>query len=63
MPIGEVIGEVILRPIFEVVFYGLSYWTGYLFLKVVTLGTIRLAPLLTIEQKNRGKGHGKKYDT
>ena len=55
MPVGEVIGELILRPIVELVFYGLSYWTGFLVLKSVSIGTIRLAPLATIEEKNRGR--------
>lgn len=55
MPIGEVIGEIILRPILEIVFYGLSYWTGFVVLKIVSIGTIRLAPLLTIHEKNRSK--------
>ncbi|RJR44162.1 MAG: hypothetical protein C4576_13325 [Desulfobacteraceae bacterium] len=55
MPIGEIIGEMILRPILELVLYGLSYWTGFVVLKTVSIGTIRLAPLLTIQEKNRGK--------
>jgi hypothetical protein len=55
MPLGEVIGEVILRPILELVLYGLTYWTGFLLLKTVTFGTIRLAPLTSIEEKNRSK--------
>lgn len=55
MPVGEVIGELILRPIFELVFYGLSYSTGYLVLKAVSIGSIRLAPLTTIQEKNRSK--------
>jgi len=41
MPIGEIIGEFILRPIIG----WLSYVTGYIILKGVTLGAIRLAPL------------------
>jgi hypothetical protein len=55
MPIREVIGEVILRPILELVLYGLTYWTGFLLLKAVTVGGIRLAPLTSIEEKNRSK--------
>lgn len=55
MPVGEFIGEVILRPILELVLYGLSYWTGYLLLKTISFGGIRLAPLATIAEKNRSK--------
>ena len=55
MPLGDVIGEVILRAIVELVLYGLTYWTGFLLLKAVTFGTIRLAPLTSIEEKNRSK--------
>jgi hypothetical protein len=55
MPLGEIIGEVILRPILELVLYGLTYWTGYPLLKAVTFGSIRLAPLTSIEEKNRSK--------
>jgi len=55
MPIGEIIAEVILRPIIELVFYGLSYWTGFVVLKGSTFGCIKLAPLSTIGEKNRKK--------
>ena len=55
MPVGEFIGEIILRPIFEIVLYGLSYWTGFLFLKALSFGSIRLAPITTIDEKNRKK--------
>ena len=55
MPAGEFIGEVILRPVLEWVICGLFYLTGLVFLKSVTLGRIRLAPLETIYQKNPEK--------
>ena len=55
MPIGELMGEVVLRSIFELVFYGLSYWTGFMVLKTLSIGSIRLAPLTTIQKKNRNK--------
>lgn len=55
MPLGEIIGEVILRPILELVFYGLTYLLGFLTLKVITLGTIKLAPLTTLAERNRSK--------
>ncbi|MFM2197910.1 MAG: hypothetical protein RLZZ505_1342 [Verrucomicrobiota bacterium] len=51
MPIREIIEEAILRPIIV----GISYVTGYVILKSCTLGAIKLAPLSTIYQKNRGK--------
>jgi len=40
MPVGEFIGEIILRPVLEVVFHGLSYWTGFLALKALSFGNI-----------------------
>ena len=55
MPLGEVIAEVILRPVFELVFYGVTYWTGFVFLKVLTCGAVRLAPLDALDEKRRGK--------
>jgi len=55
MPIGEVIGEIILRPILELVFYGICYWTGFILIKFTSLGRIKLAPLHTIHEKNRNK--------
>jgi len=61
MPLGEVIGEIIIRPILEIVIYGLAYWTGYLFLKTVTLGSIRLAPFTSIDEKNRSEKNKKWY--
>jgi hypothetical protein len=51
MPVGELIAEVIL----EIVLYGVAYFTGYVVLKAVALGTLRLAPLSTFEERNRGK--------
>lgn len=62
MPIGEIIGKIILRPIFELVFYGLTYWIGFFILKVITLGSIRPAPLMTIEEKNRSKKKWRQID-
>jgi hypothetical protein len=51
MPIREIIEEAILRPIIV----GVSYVTGFVILKSCTLGAMKLAPLSTIYQKNRGK--------
>ena len=55
MPIGEVIGELILRPILEIVICGIAYWTGYLVLKAISFGSIPLAPFTTMQEKNRSK--------
>ena len=61
MPVGEFIAEIGLRLILEIVFYGIFYWAGFLVLKIASFGSIRLAPLSTIETKNRRK-KGKKRD-
>lgn len=61
MPLGEIIGEIILRPILEVVLYGILYWTGFVFLKAFTFGTIRLAPFTTMHEKSRSKQKRKWY--
>lgn len=55
MPVGEIIAEVIIRPIFELIFYGLTYWTGAFVLKASSIGNLRLSPLSTIHERNRGK--------
>jgi hypothetical protein len=52
MPLGEFIAEIGLRIVFEVVFYGLAYWTGFIALKILSLGTLNLAPLMTIDERN-----------
>lgn len=55
MPLGEAIGELLLRGVFEFIFYTLAYYTGSVALWILTLGQIRLAPLSSIDQTNRGK--------
>lgn len=55
MPIGEFIVEAFSRVIFEVVFYGIAYYTGAAVISVVTLGQIRLAPLSTFRDRNKNK--------
>lgn len=62
MPIGEFIAEIGLRIVLEIVFYGLAYWTGFIALKVLSFGTLNLAPLMTIEERNRSKKMKKKID-
>jgi hypothetical protein len=55
MPIGEIIGELILRPILEIVFYTAAYYTGALALWILTFGQLRIAPFSSIETTNKGK--------
>ena len=53
MPLGELIGEVLLRGVLEIVVCGIGYWTGFIFLKAVSFGRLRLAPLGTYGDRNR----------
>jgi hypothetical protein len=55
MPLGEFIAEIGLRIGFEVIFYGVTYWTGFIALKLLSFGTLNLAPLMTIEERNRSR--------
>ncbi len=55
MPIGEFIGEVVFRAVFEIIFYTLAYYTGAITLSILMLGQLRLAPLSSIDKANRGK--------
>jgi len=55
MPLGEFIGEVLLRGVLEIVFYTVSYYTGAVALWIITFGQVRIAPLSSIETTNRGK--------
>jgi hypothetical protein len=61
MPVGEFIAEIGLRFVLEVVFYGIFYWIGFAVIKAASFGSARLAPLSTIEEKNRRK-KGRKVD-
>ncbi|MGJ8655816.1 MAG: hypothetical protein ACSHX6_05135 [Akkermansiaceae bacterium] len=55
MPLGEFIVEIGGRIVFEIIIYGIAYWTGFIALKILSFGTLRLAPLMTIQEKNRSK--------
>ena len=55
MTILEVIAEIFFRVFLELIMLGLSYWTGYFFLKGSSRGAIRLAPLSSFREKNRSK--------
>lgn len=55
MPVGETIVEILLRGILEVIFYGLTYYTGAVFLTLASFGRLGLAPLDTFQDKNRGE--------
>ena len=50
----------ILGPFLESWMHRLLYWTGVVFLKVASLGFIRLAPLTSRDLKGTSKG--KKYE-
>ena len=62
MPLGEFIAEIGLRIVFEVILYGLAYWTGFIALKILSFGTLNLAPLMTIEERNRSKKKKEQID-
>ena len=62
MPLVEFIAEIGLQIVFEVIFYGLAYWTGFIALKILSFGTLNLAPLMTIEERNRSKKKKKQID-
>lgn len=55
MPVGEFIVEIGIRVLVEIIFYGIFYWFGFVVIKAVTLGNVKLAPLSTIGDKNRRK--------
>ena len=61
MPLGEIIAEIGLRIVLEIIVFGLAYWTGFIALKILSLGTLNLAPMKTMGRKNRGKT-GKKQE-
>jgi hypothetical protein len=62
MPLSEIIGELIVGPIVETILYGLTYCAGYVFLKGISLGNIRLAPLSTIGAKEEKKSRSFRPD-
>ncbi|MEK7952029.1 hypothetical protein [Luteolibacter soli] len=51
--LGELIVDILVRPILETVIGGLFYLTGMVFLKIVTVGQVDLAPLDTLHATNR----------
>ena len=53
MPLGEFISDFFLHIFLEVVLAGASYGTGAIFLKVLTLGQLDLAPLHSRGEQNR----------
>ena len=44
MPLDDILKELGLQFLFEIVFYGITYWTGFLVLKIVSIGNLDLAP-------------------
>jgi hypothetical protein len=55
MPIGEFVGEVILRGFLEIIGYFFLYYTNTIILGVLTLGQLQIAPLSTMDDRNKGK--------
>lgn len=55
MPLGEILAELGLQVVFEFIFYGITYWLGFLILKILSLGQLPIAPFSTIQERNRGK--------
>jgi hypothetical protein len=55
MPVGETILEILLRGIFEVIFFGVTDYTGAVVLTLASCGRLRLAPLDTFHDRNRGE--------
>lgn len=55
MPLGELLGEVVLRGFLEVVGYAIAYYTGGIVLGVLTLGQLHIAPFETLGKTNRHK--------
>lgn len=53
MALGEFVVEIVVRCFLECVLPGFFYGSGYLLLKAVTFGRLRLAPLGSIGEKNR----------
>ncbi|MGB1129855.1 MAG: hypothetical protein ACPG4K_07385 [Haloferula sp.] len=56
MPIGEFVTEITLRVILEFIVLGTAYWTGWILLKLLSWGRLRIAPFKTLETRNRTKG-------
>lgn len=52
MPLGEAVGEFFFRAVLEIVLHGLLFGFGYLFLKLISLGRLPLAPFSTFGDRN-----------
>ena len=55
MPLDDILAELGLRVILEFILYGITYWIGFLLLKIFSLGQLRIAPFSTIQERNHGK--------
>jgi hypothetical protein len=62
MPLGEIIGEVILRAIFEIAFGWLWYWTGHISLTLCSFGQLKIAPLASLDQRRLRRSKKKRKD-
>ena len=55
MPLDDILKELGLQFLFEIVFYGITYWTGFIVLKIVSIGNLDLAPFSTWGDRNKGR--------
>ena len=55
MPLGEILTELGLRVVIEFIVYGITYWLGFVVLKILSLGQLPIAPFSTIQERNRGR--------
>ena len=54
MPVSA-LAEFILRPIFEIVFHVLGYWTGYVIVPIFSFGKYSVEPVFSRKRKISGK--------
>lgn len=54
MPVSA-LAEFILRPIFEIVFHVLGYWTGYVIVSIFSFGRYTVEPILSRKRTRAGK--------
>jgi len=55
MPIGEVVAEVIVRPLLEIVVGGFLYFFGWLTLMIISIGRLDLDSLSNLGRKPKNK--------
>lgn len=55
MAIGESLLRIVGEALVEAFAYGITCWVGFITLKVLSLGQLRVAPLSTLHERNRGR--------